>query len=250
MIAGDGYDVRSLACTYRDGHRLGGHTHPWAQLVYATSGVMHVTAEGRLWFVPPTRAVWIPPGVRHEILVRGEVAMRTLYVSAGRAGALRPLAALEVAPLLSALITHIVALGMLDPAQPDHDRLAGVLMDLVGAARAIDLMVPLPVDPRALKLAALLRTQPADRRDLDALAAECGASLRTLQRLFADEAGLTIEAWRQKARLAHAAAMLARRAPVTEAALDSGYDSVSAFIHAFRRQFGVTPGAFAKRACG
>ncbi len=247
MTSGDGFDVRSLACTYRDGHLLGAHTHPWAQLVYANNGVMQVTAEGRVWFVPPTRAVWIPQRATHEIAMRGEVALRTLYISAERAGDIRALAALEVAPLLSELIVHIVGLGMLDPRRPEHDRLAGVLMDLIAAARPIDLVLPLPRDARALRLAGALRAGPGDPRDLEALASDCGASLRTLQRCFANETGLTIESWRQKARLAHAATALAQGASVTNAALDCGYDSVSAFIHAFRRQFGVTPGAFAAR---
>jgi AraC-like DNA-binding protein len=248
MTTGDGFDVRSLACTYRDGHLLGAHTHPWAQLVYAKGGVMHVTAEGRVWFVPPTRAVWIPQRVTHEIAIRGEVALRTLYISAERAGDVRSLAALEVGPLLGELIVHIVATGMLDPKRPEHDRLAGVLMDFIAAARAIDLVLPLPRDIRARRLADALRADPGDKRGLEALASGCGASLRTLQRSFADETGLTIEAWRQKARLAHAAAALAQGASVTNAAFDCGYDSVSAFIHAFRRQFDVTPGAFAGRA--
>jgi len=188
--------------------------------------------------------------VPHEIGIRGEVSMRTLYISAGRAGGSRTLAALEVAPLLGALIAHIATIGMLDPVRPEHDRLAGVLMDLIAAADAIDLVLPLPSDARAARLAHMLRANPADQRELEALAAECGASLRTLQRLFADETGLTIEAWRQKARLAHAATALAQGASVTNAALDCGYDSVSAFIHAFRRQFDMTPGAFAAGAAG
>lgn len=248
MSVGDGFDVRSLACTYRDGHLLGAHTHPWAQLVYARSGVMQVDAEGRVWFVPPTRAVWIPRGVSHEIAIRGEVALRTLYISAERAGATRSLTALEVAPLLGELIAHIVNVGMLDPLQPAHDRLAAVLMDLISAAPAVDLMLPLPRDPRARRLADRLRAEPADRGDLGTLATASGASLRTLQRCFADETGLTIEAWRQKARLVRAATELAQGASVTNAALDCGYDSLSAFIHAFRRQFAVTPGAFAAQA--
>jgi AraC-like DNA-binding protein/mannose-6-phosphate isomerase-like protein (cupin superfamily) len=242
---GDGFDVRSLAVTFRDGHHLHAHAHPWAQLVYARSGVMHVTAEGRVWFVPPTRAIWIPAGVEHEIGVRGEVALRTLYISAERAGGVkRNVEALEVSPLLGELIMHILAAGMLDPAQAGHDRLAGVLMDLIASARGVDLALPLPRDPRALKLAEQLRADPADKRDLEELAAECGASLRTLQRCFSDETSLTIEAWRQKARLVHSAAALAAGASVTGAALDCGYDSPSAFIAAFRRQFGVTPGKF------
>src|SRR6202042_3089873 len=74
------------------------------------------------------------------------------------------------------------------------------------------------------------------------LARGAGASLRTLQRLFPTETGLTLEAWRQKARLITAVAMLSGGAPVAVTAADCGYDSPSAFINAFRRQFGVTPG--------
>lgn len=243
--SGDGFDVRSLAVTYRDGHHLEPHRHPWAQLVYAQSGVMHVTAAARVWFVPPTRAIWIPPQVEHEIGFRGEVALRTLYISAERAGRLeRAVEGLEVAPLLSELILHILDVGMLDPSRAEHDRLAGVLMDLIRTARGVDLALPLPRDPRALRLAEHVRGDPLDKRGLEELAAKTGASLRTLQRCFAEETGITIETWRQKARLVHSVAALAAGASVTEAALDCGYESPSAYIAAFRKHFGVTPGRF------
>jgi len=242
---GDGFDVRSLSITCRDGHRLGDHSHPWAQLVYALSGLMMVEVEGLTWFVPPTRAIWIPPRVPHRIAFRGEVALRTLYISNQRAnGVRRAVETFEVSPLLSELIVHILSQKMLDPRLPAHDRLAGVLVDLISAAPALDLALPLPRDERALRLAERLRSGPGERRDLQELAVESGASLRTLQRYFSEETGFSIEAWRQKARLIHAAAALAGGASVTTAAVDCGYDSPSAFIAAFRRQFGVTPGKF------
>jgi len=245
MSIGDGFDVRSLAATYRDGHHLPAHVHPWAQLIYARSGVIHVIAAGRLWLTPPTRAIWIPHGADHEIEFKGETALRTLYVSAARAGtAEASVRMLEVVPLLSELIVHIVTLGMLDPRRPEHDRLAAVLMDLISGARSVDLILPLPRDPRALRLAQHLRSAPGDRHGLEALVIATGASLRTLQRCFAEETGMTIEAWRQKARLIHSAAALAQGASVTNASLACGYESASAYAAAFRKQFGVTPRRF------
>jgi AraC-like DNA-binding protein len=242
---GDGFDVRSLALTFREGHLMDVHTHPWAQLIYARSGLMNVEVEGLVWFVPPTRAVWIPPRVPHRIGIKGEVALRTLYISGERAGGVeRGAEAFEVSPLLSEMILHVLGKQMLDPRVPEHDRLASVLIDLIAAAPRIDLALPLPRDERALRLAERLRADPSEKRDLEEMAAETGASLRTLQRCFADETGLTIDAWRQKARLVHAAAALAAGASVTVAAIDCGYDSPSAFIAAFRKQFGVTPGKF------
>lgn len=242
---GDGFDVRSLTMTFRDGYSTDVHTHPWGQLVHARSGVMLVEVARLVWFVPPTRAIWIPPGASHRIGVKGEVALRTLYIAPPRAGGVtRGVEAIEVSPLLAGLILHILARQMLDPSRPEDARLAAVLVDLIAAAPRTDLALPLPRDERALRLARRLRDDPADQRDLDCLAAEAGAGLRTLQRSFSEETGFTIDAWRQKARLVHAAALLAGGSAVTEAALASGYDSTSAFIAAFKRQFGVTPGRF------
>jgi AraC-like DNA-binding protein len=247
VSTGDGFDVRALAQTFRDGHVVNGHAHSWGQLTYARTGIMHVTTGGRVWFVAPTRAIWIPPRTMHTLAFRGDVAFRTLYVAPERAGAvLRDIEALRVNTLLQELILHIATIGMLDPRRPDHDRLAGVLMDLIANARGDDLWLPLPTDPRAQRLAGHLRAQPTDKADLESLAADTGASLRTLQRCFVTETGLTIEQWRQKARLVHSSAELASGASVTAAALGCGYDSTSAYIAAFRAQFGVTPGRFAR----
>ena len=151
---------------------------------------------------------------------------------------------MEVAPLLRELILHIVGLGMLRTDRPEHDRLTGVLTDLLAQARREDLRLPLPVDPRARTLALRLQATPSGDEGLARLVAESGASLRTLQRIFPRETGLTLDAWRQKAQLIHAVGRLATGASVTMAALDSGYQNVSAFIVAFSRQFGVTPGRY------
>jgi AraC-like DNA-binding protein len=245
---GDGFDVRSLAVTFRPGAVLARHDHPWGQLVFASRGVMRVATAERVWLVPATRAIWLPAGLAHEIAMRGEVAMRTLYIAPGRAAGLpkEPLA-LEVGPLLRELILHILSLGMLTPERPDHDRMAGLLIDLLLQARSLDLFLPLPRESRARAFAAVLQERPDDQRDLAVLAAAAGVGLRTLQRRFPPETGLTLEAWRRKARLIHAAAALSAGASVTAAALDCGYDSLGAFIAAFRRQFGETPGRYAGR---
>jgi len=242
----DDFDVRSLAVTYRAGHRIGAHAHRWAQLIYARSGLMHVEAGDTLWFVPPTRAIWIPSGVAHAICFRDDAALRTLYIAPGRERANRALGALEVSPLLGEMILHILAIGMLDPALETHDRLAGVLMDLIDAASPLELALPMPADARAVRLAATIGADPGARTELDALARQAGGGLRTLQRLFARETGLSLDAWRQKARLVRAASALLNGESVTEAAFASGYDSPSAFIAAFRRQFGTTPGRLKK----
>ena len=241
----DGYPVRGLATTYRTGHRLDTHTHPWAQLVYAVSGVMQVETPHAAWLVPPTRAIWLPPHMPHSIEMRGVVAMRTLYLTpTDPDGRLAHCRALEVAPLLRELIVHIVGLGMLREGDPEHERLGGLLIDLLARDRTPPLELPLPRDARARALAERILANPGEERSLSDLARGSGASLRTLQRLFAAETRLPLDAWRGRARMQQGVVALSAGASVTAAALESGYQSPSAFIAAFRRAFGVTPGRY------
>lgn len=236
----DGYPVRGLAVTYRDGHRLARHTHPWAQLVYAASGTMRVATPDAAWLAPPTRAIWVPGGVTHEIEMRGTVAMRTLYLATddSRLAACR---AIEVEPLLKELILHVVRLGMLDIGDLGHARIEGLLVDLLAAAETAPTQLPLPTDPRARALADRILAAPGAEASFTDLARDVGASLRTLQRLFLAETTLSLEAWRGRARMQQAVVSLSSGASVTDTAIDAGYQSPSAFIAAFKRAFGVTP---------
>lgn len=236
----DGFPVRGLAVTYRDGARLDRHTHPWAQLVFAASGTMRVATPDAAWLAPPTRAIWVPGGTPHEIEMRGTVAMRTLYLATDdpRLAACR---AIEVVPLLKELILHVVRLGMLDVDDLGHARIEGLLLDLLAEAETVPFQLPLPTDPRARALADRILDEPGAEASLAELAGHVGASLRTLQRLFLAGTGLSLEAWRGRARMQQAVVSLSNGAPVTEAALDAGYQSPSAFIAAFKKAFGVTP---------
>ena len=102
-------------------------------------------------------------------------------------------------------------------------------------------MVALPTDPAARHVALALVADPTDERALEALAADAGTSVRTLQRRFRAETGLGFQSWRRRAGLQHAMTLLAADHSVTEVAHRCGFSSASAFIAAFRGELGVTP---------
>jgi AraC-like DNA-binding protein len=238
--------VRSLAATYYDGFHIEPHRHGWAQLVYAVSGVMSVRAGETLWIVPPARAVWVPAGAEHEIHALGDFAMRTVYFTPERVEHLpRECCALDVPPLLRELVLAIVAIQLIDEADAENMRLAAVAIDRIAAARALPLHLPLPNDPRAVRLADRLRGEPSCALELAELARDAGASARTIQRLFLAETGLRFSEWRQRLRLLHGASLLGGGSSVTHAGLEAGYAGTSAFTAAFRRHFGFTPSRLA-----
>ena len=61
------------------------HTHRRAQLTWALTGVMTVTAAEAIWVVPPHRALWIPAGIVHALRTTSPVAMRFLFIEPGAA---------------------------------------------------------------------------------------------------------------------------------------------------------------------
>ena len=122
--------------------------------------------------------------------------------------------------------------------------MAALLAEVVPRVPAIGLELPLPTDARALRFARLVLEEPGDSRPVAAFTHLAGASTRTLERLFLSETETSIGRWRQHARLQHAVRLLAEGSSVSSVALDCGYESLSAFVAAFRRTLGVTPGKF------
>jgi AraC-like DNA-binding protein len=225
------------------GQQIERHSHRRAQLVYAQSGVLTVTADAGIWVIPPQRAVWMPGGMNHSIRASGPVAMRSLYVESTPALP-RECRVVNIPPLLRELIRQAFNLPRLyDPDGPDG-RLMIVLLDQLEQLPVARLHLPMPADPRLRRITGALTQHPADGRGLAQWARLAGASSRTLSRLFVQETGMTFGAWRQQARLLKALEWLAQDMPVTAIALDLGYESPSAFIAMFRRTLGVSPSRY------
>ena len=92
-----------------------------------------------------------------------------------------------------------------------------------------------------LRVAQAIIDNPADARSLEDWAEICGASDRTLARLFLRETGMTFGQWRLQARLNAAFILLMTEGDIPRVAQKVGFSSHSAFGVAFRRTFGLTP---------
>ncbi len=232
----------TLSLELADGQLVPDHFHPEDQLVFASKGVMTVRTEQGIWVVPPMRAVWIPAKTPHSVVMSGPVSMRTLYFAPRRAHALgRKCFVMNVSPLLRELILHACQFKKLKNSDPTQKRILEFLTDQLKSAHSIPLQLPKPSDSRAMRVAQALLAEPGKQGTLETLCEDCGASKRTIERIFIAETKMTFRQWRQQLRLLHAMRLLASGEKVTGAAMDAGYNSASAFIAMFRRQLGQTP---------
>jgi AraC-like DNA-binding protein len=148
---------------------------------------------------------------------------------------------MNVSPLLKELILHACAFPKLRKSTPVEKRIVEIIIDQLKAVESIPLQLPHPSDSRAKRVVKTLLAEPGDERTLEKLCQDCGASKRTIQRLFLDETKMTFNKWRQQLRLLHGMQRLAAGEKVTAAAMEAGYNSTSAFISMFRKQLGTTP---------
>ncbi|MFN3399076.1 MAG: AraC family transcriptional regulator [Ferrovibrio sp.] len=237
--------VAAMPKDFPSGHHIARHSHPRGQLVYATRGVMRVATDQGTWVVPPQRALWIPPGVEHEIRMSGAVAMRTLYIAPETSVALSTdCQVIEVSELLRALILA----AMEEPVEYDSgsrgEAIAQLLLHELRGVAVVPLHLPLPQDARLLTVCRRVQDSLRDDIDIETLARDAGMSSRSLARLFQRETGMGFLAWRQQARLAEALAQLSTGKAVALVANDLGYASPAAFTAMFRRSLGTTPGKY------
>ncbi|MGK5033301.1 AraC family transcriptional regulator [Janthinobacterium sp. MDT1-19] len=227
------------------------HSHASGQLFGAMRGLLSVAADSGQWVVPASHCVWMPPHHVHALRSHGPFAGWSVYVDEASCGSL-PAApcVMRVSGLLREAVRRASTWddGALDALDVRQARVAGVILDEIAAAPHEPFGLPLPTDPRLLRVARAVLDDLADERGVEALAAWAGVSPRTLARRFTSETGFTPSAWRQRARILRALELLAASQPasqpVTTIALDLGYDNVSAFIAMFKRVMGVTPGRY------
>ena len=79
---------------------------------------------------------------------------------------------------------------------------------------------------------------------VEALARELSMHPVSLARLFRRAHGVSITAWRRRARVRRAAALLTTGRSLAEVALESGFSDQSHLCRVFRTEMGITPSAF------
>jgi len=98
---------------------------------------------------------------------------------------------------------------------------------------------------RIVRVLRLLESNIVEPHTLADLARTAGLSRYHFLRMFKCVTGVTPHQWILRARLRDAARRLvASRAPVTEIALDVGFEDLSNFIRSFRAEFGTSPSRY------
>jgi AraC-like DNA-binding protein len=122
--------------------------------------------------------------------------------------------------------------------------LRDLLIAQLRKASPMPTFVTLPREQRALAVARMIMRNPAESKSMAALCAQAGVSVRTIERTFQKDVGISFELWRRQVRLKKAVELLVSGDSIKEVAFNVGYSQPSAFVDMFRKTFGTTPKAW------
>jgi AraC-like DNA-binding protein len=221
------------------------HAHPRAQLIYSSKGTMKVVTPKSIWYVSPNQAIWVPGMNEHQVFFLNDNHIRNIFVSPPYAKALpQQFFALNISPFMRELILKVVGIGNNYDMNGVEGRLVNVLIDELDAMTPTRCFLPLSDNFHLQLVINKLLKNPGDTRGVEHFAGIACTSSRTLSRLFIKELGLSFRNWRKQLRLLTALEMLDKGISVSQISFELGYNSSSAFIEMFRKEFGVPPGKY------
>ena len=223
------------------------HSHAEAQLCGLDAGLAILETEAGAWTCPPGRCVWIPGGVVHSLRSCGKISGWMVRLKTReRIGLPAEPRILALSPLMKEIVVRMMTWVENPEVNTANRRLVHVLYDEICSSSQMRLHLPVPRDPALKRLATRMAEDPSGvSKNLAALACEVGLSERSLFRNFQKETGLSPGQWRRQMQVLRSLELLAKGRSVTEASFAVGYESVGAFIRAFRQILGVTPKEYA-----
>jgi AraC-like DNA-binding protein len=237
--------VRSSAADLKAGAVLDEHAHEWHQLIYVSAGLMNVTTDAGSWVAPATWAIFVPAGVRHAIRFVADSAFRTAYFRPAWTELYPTVCAVvSVSALLRELILRTIVVGQLDRRHLVDSAIASLMVAELQLSSARSLSLRQPTGKATCRAAALMSRQDPRASTVSSLARAVGVGTRTFERQFFAETGMTPGRWRQHQAMLLGLELLAAGTAIKIVATRTGYRTASAFIAAFRKIFGTTPGSY------
>lgn len=223
------------------------HSHDWHQLLYAIAGVLVVDLEGERYFIPPNQAIWIPVGSQHSVYTEYGANLKSLYIARdypslndGRAFIL------HITPLVRELILAVADFPEHYAAEGYEQNLVNILLQTLPRLKREEDYLPWPVSESLIQLCNRLYRETENTETTEQLAESIATSVRTLDRRFRKETGMSLKQWRAKLRLMKAIELLNTEKSITHIALELGYSSPSPFILMFREHLGISPTQYRK----
>jgi AraC-like DNA-binding protein len=226
-------------------------TFPGHYLLYAATGAFHLDFENVRWYLPPQRAAWVAAETNIRIWADRPVTSRSvLFAGDVRSPELPPCRVFSPTPLVKELLAYVMRWdGCRETANPTAEPYFQTLSAQCNELAAQPERFWLPrTDDQALDAVTTHIHEHLDAGLTAAsLAKQANLSERTLARRFQTVLGMTCGQYVHRARMLKGLELLETPKSVSEVAWAVGFESVSAFVSAFKTFAQDTPTQYRRR---
>ncbi|MFP7655545.1 AraC family transcriptional regulator [Chryseobacterium proteolyticum] len=228
------------------------HTHEKkGQLVYVESGFQYLTVEGKMYLLPQNHAAWIPPKALHKTNSHSEsIRLMIMFFDVDTEDPFyHQVHVFSVPAVLREMIRYAEKWSMNTTENNDENIFLKALYNELRnfVADSIQLHISLPQDKRLTQAINYLNTHYTEDLKMENLSDIASLSLRSLERIFKKETGLTLIKYQQMLRIIKSMELLsANEWTISEIAFQVGYKSLQAYTNSFQSVMQYRPSDFIK----
>ncbi|WP_333864618.1 AraC family transcriptional regulator [Sphingobacterium sp.] len=225
------------------------HRHQKSQLIYVEQGFQYLTVEGKMYLLPQNHVAWIPSGALHKTNSHSEsIKLMVIFFDVSREDQFFQHVQIFSAPkVLREMILYTEKWSKLTE-ENEHEKifLTALMNELpYFCTQLLQLEITLPHENRLQTVLNHLHDHYTEAITMDEIAMLSNLSLRTIERLFKKETGMTLAKYQQLLRIIKSLELLStKQFTISQIAYKVGYKSVQAFTNSFYAVMKYRPSAF------
>ncbi|WP_228451997.1 AraC family transcriptional regulator [Chryseobacterium sp. G0186] len=214
------------------------HVHNRAQLTFVEDGYQYFHIDQKIYLVPQHHVIWVPSGKAHKITSEAKTVnlMVFLFKSVFEEEFYQNVQVFTAPPVLKEMLLYASKWNQSLVKNEEQDIFfSAILKSLPNFYKESNgLEIPVPGDTRLIPVCHEINANFKYNLDIDSLAEKAKMSVRSLQRIFKSETGITLQKYLQLTRILKSIELIdAQHYTLSEIAYKVGYQSLSAFTSSY-----------------
>ncbi|WP_326983525.1 AraC family transcriptional regulator [Chryseobacterium sp. MYb264] len=214
------------------------HSHNRSQLTFVEEGYQYFHIDQKIYLVPQNHVIWIPSGKSHRITSEAQTVnlMVFLFKTVFDEDFYQQVHVFAVPSVLKEMLLYASkwTQSLIEDEEQDLFFKA-ILKSLPNFCKeSNNLEIPVPKDERLIPVCNEINTHFKYNLDVDSLAEKAQMSVRSLQRIFKNETGITLQKYHQLVRILKSIELIdTKQFTLSQIAYSVGYQSLSAFTSSY-----------------
>ncbi|USN50855.1 MAG: helix-turn-helix domain-containing protein [Myxococcales bacterium] len=238
---------QNLVVSSRKNYRAGRiiideHAHKKHQIIIPRSGSIQVIASDHGTYMATSgQGFFIKAHQNHHAIYSGVISVDNLYLSPQVCDLLPDTFVFEITSLLSALAERLCKKLHWDKLTKELSSLCYLLCEEIKNHHQPASFLPRPNNTQLLAITTSIENNVQYMSSIKDIAKKLNMSERHFRRFFQAECKMSFSAWLTRLKIMLAKEMLAGTLPISEIALELGFEEFGSFSRFFKKNIGVTP---------